>query len=350
VEQLAISRKTIHRLAIVYLMLWLMGLTYGLWRIHSLDSYLNEGSQLHVVALQPNFSFDRLVSNQTMGFSARQHTVQELVRDSTYGLSRFPKDSLIPRLAIWPESTFPSAYFKDVRSQTLVKDFARDARCWVLLHSVDWDEMPSGRRFYGISVLVGPDGETKGRYNKIFRIPFGEYLPGSGLFPFYANWLRKRLPYLSEFEQGKEFTVFHLSDDLRFSAPICFDIFSPAIIPGMVRNGANLAINLSNLIWFGDTSASDQMEMAARWKAIENRIPIFLVSNNGKSVLISSSGMKMGGQLGLFERGSITQTLRLKSHFSLYREYRMWIHLTFVLLFAVVAILGSSRGRIFDKD
>ena len=28
-------------------------------------------------------------------------------------------------------------------------------------------------RFFGISVLVNPDGEIAGRYNKIFLIPFG---------------------------------------------------------------------------------------------------------------------------------------------------------------------------------
>ncbi len=350
VEQLPLPRKTTYWLIMAYLMLWAVGLTYGVWRVHSLGRHSNVGSQLHVVALQPNFSFDRLVSNQIMGFSVRQHTIQQLLRDSAYALVKFPADSSIPRLVIWPESTFPSAYFKDPKLQAAMKDFVRERGIFMLFHSVDWDETPSRRRFYGISLLIGPDGEVKGRYNKIFRIPFGEYIPGSGLFPFYADWLRKRIPYLSEFEEGKEYTVFYLSDDLRFSAPICFDVFSPTIIPEMVRNGANLAINLSNLVWFGRTNASDQMEMAIRWKAIENRIPMLLASNNGKSVFISALGMPIGRQLGLFEKGSLTQTIYLTYYFSLYREYEKWIHLTFVLLFAVTAILGYWRGKIFDKE
>ncbi len=349
VEQVPLPRKTTYWLVAVYLILWPVGVIYGAWRIHSLERYLNEGYQLHVVALQPNFSFDRLVSNQTMGFSARHRTIQELLTDSASALGKFPADSSIPRLVIWPESTFPSAYFKDPKLQAVLKDFVREQGTFVLFHSVDWDKTPSGRRFYGISLLVGPDGEVKGRYNKIFRIPFGEYIPGSDLFPFYADWLRKRIPHLSEFEEGKEHTVFRLSGDLRLSAPICFDVFSPTIIPKMVRNGANLAINLSNLIWFGRTNASDQMEMTVRWKAIENRIPIFLCSNNGKSVFMNALGAPIGRKLGLFEKGSLTQTIYLRHHFSIYREYETWIHLTFALLFVATAILGHRRGRIFEK-
>ena len=348
VEQLPVPVKLIRRLVASYLVLWTIGLTYGMCRIQFLDKRSNRDSLLHIASLQPNFSFQQLASN-AIDYSTRQRNIRELLEDSVHALGAFPVDSPIPKLVIWPESTYPSPYFKDVSLQPLIKHFARRQQASVLFHSIDWDETPSGRKFYGIALLIGPDGEVKGRYNKICRIPFGEYIPGADLCPPYAKWIRNHISNLSEFEKGKDFTVFHLSDDLLFSAPICFDVFSPRIIRNMSRNGAKLAINLSNLIWFGRTTASDHLEMTIRWKAIEHRIPIFLTSNNGKSVFINALGTNISEQLGLFEKGSLSHTISLKCHFSLNREYMGWVYAAFALVFVAMAVLGYKQGKTLKR-
>ncbi|UCG58610.1 MAG: apolipoprotein N-acyltransferase, partial [Phycisphaerales bacterium] len=264
VEQLPVPVKTIRRLVASYLILWAVGLSYGAWRTQSLQNRSETGSPLHVAALQPNLSFQQLARSAS-DYSAREAGVRRLLADSANALSSFPADSPVPRLVVWPESTYPSPYFKEAALRPLVEDFARRHRTSVLLHSIDWDQTHQGRKYYGVALLIGPDGSVKGRYNKIFRIPFGEYIPGAELFPAYANWLREHVSNLSEFEKGREFTVFQLSDDLRFSAPICFDVFSSTIVRNMSRNGAELAINLCNLIWFGRTTAADHLQMTVRW-------------------------------------------------------------------------------------
>jgi apolipoprotein N-acyltransferase len=90
--------------------------------------------------------------------------------------------------------------------------------------------------------------------------------------------------------------------------------------------------------------------MTIRWKAIENRIPVFLVSNNGKSVLINALGANISEQLGLFEKGGLSHTIFLKHRFSLYREYTWLVHITFALLSTVAIILGHKKGQIFQKN
>ena len=284
-----------------------------------------------------------------MDSTARISILRELLKDSIHALGKFPTDSPHPRLVIWPESTYPSAYLKDIALQPVVKQFVSLYQTSVLLHSIDWDETPTGRRYYSVALLIGTDGEVKGRYNKISRIPFGEYIPAADFFPSYANWIRKHFSHLFELEKGREHTVFQLPDELLFSAPICFDVFSPTIVRNMSRNGAKLAVNLSNLLWFGKTTASDHVEMAIRWKAIEHQIPVLLVSNNGRSVFINAMGSNISERLGLFEKESLSHTIFLKHRFSIYRDYTIWVHITFSLLF-IMTLIGYYRGRIFQKD
>jgi apolipoprotein N-acyltransferase len=348
IEQLSIPEKVIRRLIISYLMLWVIGLTYGVWRIQSLENNPNKEAPLHIAAIQPNFSYQQLDSG-FMDFPERLGNLRELLKDSVHALAKFPIDSPYPKLTIWPESTYPGPYLKNTTLQAAVKHFVNFYQTSVLLHSIDWDETFSGRKFYSVALLIGTDGEVKGRYNKIFRMPFGEYIPAADFSPSYANLVRKHLSHLSELEKGKEYTVFRLSDELLLSAPICFDVFSPTIVRNMSRNGAKLAVNLSNLIWFGKTTASDHLEMTIRWKAIENRIPVLLVSNNGKSVFINAVGENASERLGLFDKGSLSQTIFLKHHFSLYREYTWLVHITFALFLTVAIILGRSKG-IFQKN
>jgi len=346
IEELSIPVTVVKRTIVTYILLWGIGLSYGLWMNHFFHEQLNKGGSLHIVALQPNFTFAQL-SSSALNSSVRQRNVHELMKHS---ISPLPDESSIPKLVVWPESTYPSPYFKDITLKPVIEDFTRRHNIFLLLHSIDWEKTLTEKHYYGIAVLIGPNGQVRGRYNKIFRIPFGEYIPGANLFPAYADWFRKHILSLSEFEKGKDFTVFNLSDEISFSAPICFDVFSPTIIRNMVRNGAELVINLSNLIWFGNTTASDHLEMIVRWRAIENRVPILVASNNGKSYFVNELGEKAGEQLNLFQKGSLTQTIYTNQHFSFYREYTGWIHLIFVLFFLSTVISGNAKGKLFKND
>jgi apolipoprotein N-acyltransferase len=153
---------------------------------------------------------------------------------------------------------------------------------------------------------------------------------------------------MSEFAQGQEYTVFPLSETNQLSAPICFDIFNPEVLRGMVRNGSKLVVNLSNLAWFGRTTASDNMVAVLRWRAIENRVPVVFASNNGESVVIGANGKNMSQQLGLFEEGALSSTLLLQSQFSFYREYAEWVWGGFLFIFFMLGIQAHFRGKIFQ--
>ena len=111
IEKLSIPMKVIHRLIVSYLVLWAIGLTYGVWRAQSLESHPDKGAPLHIAAIQPNFSYQRLNSD-FLDSAARLNNLRELLKDSICALDEFPTDSPHPKLTIWPESTYPAAYLR----------------------------------------------------------------------------------------------------------------------------------------------------------------------------------------------------------------------------------------------
>ena len=343
-----LSHKKILQASFLYLLLWIIGLSYGAWRTQNLETKFTEpnskSSKLTVLVIQPNFSLQDLASNPQLAHSKRQQNLESLLTDSRKAHAKLPQNTSTEKLLVWPESVFPDAYFKSKNSRLKVSAFAEEHQTNILFTTVDWVRTQTGHKFYGVSVLVGKKGEVLGRYNKIFLIPFGEMIPFSDRFPGIAAWLRKNIANMSEFDRGTEYTVFPLAEDIQLSAPICFDIFNPKVMRGMVLNGSNLVLNLSNLAWFGRTTASDNMVATLRWRAIENRVPVVFASNNGESLFIAANGKNMSQQLGLFEEGTLTSTVQLQHQFSFYREYAEWVWAGFIFLFLLLMI-PALRGR-----
>ncbi|MBC8220871.1 MAG: apolipoprotein N-acyltransferase [Proteobacteria bacterium] len=347
-----ISHKKILQASNLYLLLWIIGLSYGAWRTYNLETKFPEtnpnSSNLTVLVIQPNFSLQDLASNAELAHSKRQQNLESLLNDSRKALAELPQNTSTEKLLVWPESVFPDAYFKSQNSRHRVSSFAQEHQANILFATVDWEPTQTGHKFYGVSVLVGKNGEVLGRYNKIFLIPFGEMIPFSDWFPGIAAWLRQNIANMSEFDRGSEYTVFSLADNTQLSAPICFDIFNPTVMRGMVRNGSDLVLNLSNLAWFGRTTASDNMVATLRWRAIENRVPVVFASNNGESLFIAANGKNMSQQLGLFEEGTLTSTVQLQSQFSFYREYAEWVWAGFIFLFLLLLIPTLRPAKIFQ--
>lgn len=343
------QNKLKQQFAFIYVGLLILGTSYGAWRSSNLQSLLSEGTALNIASIQPNFSLKRLASNPDLAYSDRESNIWDLLNDSQKALAPFVEQPEIPKLVVWPESTFPFPINKSPQVQEIVRNFSQENNTSILLHSVDWDKGPIETKYYGTSQLVGKDGELKDRYDKVFLIPFGEYIPGADWFPAYRKWLREMVPNMSEFTAGKEYTVFQVDGKIPVSGAICFDAFSPNIMRNMAREGANLIVNLNNLAWFGKSNASQMMEMALRWHAIENRVPFLTASNNGQSMFIDVLGKRNSEALPLFEEGALSETVFLRDHMSFYREYKEAVH-GFVVLLLMLCTWGAFRKKVFSKE
>jgi apolipoprotein N-acyltransferase len=153
---------------------------------------------------------------------------------------------------------------------------------------------------YNSAYLIDVDGALQ-RYDKHFLTPFGEVMPYISAWP----WLEQRLLALGA--SGMSFTLdaspeirrLRLGDDLALATPICFEDAVGRVCRRMVyEDGAKRAdvlINLSNDGWFGTHDAGRVGHVQiARFRCIENRVPMVRCANTGLSVSIDSSGRVAG--------------------------------------------------------
>jgi apolipoprotein N-acyltransferase len=139
------------------------------------------------------------------------------------------------------------------------------------------------------------------------------------------------IPNISEFEAGQEFTAMPIGD-VKISAPICFDGFSPEIIQKMVLNGANLIVLSGNLAWFGKSNAADYLEMITRWRSLENRVPVVFATNSGYSSYWDATGQVLTKRMELFEEGYLDAVIDLATYNSWFREKSGWLVWVYIIL------------------
>ncbi|MEE8556120.1 MAG: apolipoprotein N-acyltransferase [bacterium] len=281
---------------------------YGQWRMDMVAAAEAAAPAVRVVGIQPNFSLKHLASNPALSPSDRERSITALLGDSSRAVAGMAPVDGRPTIVVWPESVYPAGFFLNPQVRRLTERWAQQRGVHLVLASVDFDRSPSGRRgrrLYGIAVHVPAKPGAVERYRKIFLMPFGETIPFGDWFPPYRRLLKAWIPQISEFTAGTEYTVFEIEPGVRVAPMICYDAIQPSIAQGMAANGANLALVLANLGWFGPTSASVQFEHQIRFRAIENRIPLLFLSQNGRTVLFNALGEPAAEPLPAFTAGAL---------------------------------------------
>jgi apolipoprotein N-acyltransferase len=322
---------------------------YGVLRMDAVQAAARGAPDVRIVAIQPNFSLKRLASNPALSPSDREQSLGALLRDSERAL-REGGPSQVPTVVVWPESVYPTAYFLNEPVRELVERWVRSRGIHLVLASVDVRRTPdtaSGRSVYGISVHVPPDGGEPRVYRKIFLMPWGEYIPFGDWFPFYRRLLKAWIPQIGEFQAGTEHTVFPVSEDVRLAPMICYDATQVDIAQGMTANGANLALVLANLAWFGEGTASNQFEHVIRFRAIENRQPLLFISQNGRTLIFDANGDPGERILPAFQSGALVADLKLPNTRSLFTAYGGAVNVLFVL--GAVGVWGLVWWRKRDR-
>ena len=131
---------------------------------------------------------------------------------------------------------------------------------------------------FNSSYLFNANGETVDHYDKTHLAPFGEYTPLSDYLPF----LGKIIPAIGDIEHGK--TLKTLPVNGRNLGPlICFEVLFPELAEKLRGLGADCIVVITNLGWFGASSAIPQELEQARTRAIETRLPVVHCANTGIS-------------------------------------------------------------------
>ena len=241
----------------------------------------------------------------------------------------------IPDLIVWPETAITVSLNENKFLEEAVCKFARSTKTFFLSGVQETEE----GKYFNRAILITPDGNALGKYDKIHLVPFSEATPYffKWIFPF----LKKVIPG-EDFTKGKEYTVFN-SPLGNFSCCICFESIFPQEIRRFTKNGAQFLINLTNDAWFGKTGAPYQHFAINVFRAVENRMEIARAANSGISGYINMIGQPQY-VTSIFTRCVIYSKLKLRTTQTIYTRFGdvfSWICL--IASFFFIIGTGSSN-------
>ena len=207
-------------------------------------------------------------------------------RQISYSAAGSAGDAPRPDLIVWPETAVPVLL---ENAGDLLRDIGAAAQVPVLLGIQRFD----GPRIYNSAVLIGPDGGLRAIYDKHHLVPFGEYVPFGdlmarfGLYGFAANEGQG-------YSAGPGPALIDLGPRLGRALPlICYEAVFPQDVLAAPDRPA-LLIAITNDAWFGEISGPYQHLAQARFRAIEQGLPMVRVANTGVSAMIDAQGRVTG--------------------------------------------------------
>lgn len=208
--------------------------------------------------------------------------------DLLFSLSARPtgEKTPAPKIIVWPESALPVLFEQSpALRQRVAKLLAPGS--FLIMGAIRRLKAGDGAEFYNSVLVVNHRGETIARYDKSHLVPFGEYLPYENIFSWLG--LRKLVTLPGGFKSGSGSKLLSAKGLPAFTAAICYEIIFPSrIMPAHQR--AQWIVNLTNDAWFGNTAGPYQHFAQARFRAIEQGVPVVRAANSGISGVISPYG------------------------------------------------------------
>ncbi len=252
-------------------------------------------------------------------FSVRADTLEEVLKQHLELTSQAVESSDEPLdLIVWPECMFPYTYSaldpgytppeglldEERLRQTpeYLAEIAKGADSALLVgvnrfgvREPNEREAAAGFQIgsdvYNSSIMVRPDGEIVGVYDKMHLVPFGEYIPLADWVP----WLAGMMPIAGGTQPGGAPVAMEL-DGVTYSVNICYESAVPHFIRRQVKTltdegrRPDVLVNLTNDAWFKGSSELDMHLACGVFRAVENRTPMVIAANGGLSAYISSAG------------------------------------------------------------
>ncbi|MAL98047.1 MAG: apolipoprotein N-acyltransferase [Alteromonadaceae bacterium] len=201
-------------------------------------------------------------------------------------------------LVLWPETRFIQ-YFSKPHVRGAFESQVADMGVPLLfqdmeqVHHMAPENSRYEQREYNTALLLNAQGEEQGRYRKIRRVAFGEYLPWVGDNPRVSAWVTGLFgSFYDNVSAGTEPKVFDVAG-MSLVPLICYEAMFPELVANATgtataigkRKGQVLAV-LSNNTWFGQSQQPYQHLNASVLRAVENRAPLVHVINNGPSGVV----------------------------------------------------------------
>lgn len=277
-------RRALRPLAAVGALVALV-LVYGVVRIHQVDARRATAPKAKIGLVQANVGI-----LEKWDPNAFAHLV-DMHQNLSVDLQRAGAD-----LVVWPESSY--SY---VLSREMQQDFPRGDRREIrrgldkpllfgAITRTPGEPHAFKDRFpYNTALMMDAAGRITAKYDKVFLMIFGEYIP------FYESipWFTDLFPEASNVNRGEDPAVFpfeYAGQTFKLGPLICYEDILPSFARRVAAMRPNLFVNITNDAWFGKTSEPYQHMALAVFRSVEHRIEMVRAVNTGVSAHIDAAG------------------------------------------------------------
>lgn len=253
------------------------------------------GPMIRIAAIQPNIQIAERESKEGTALSFKR-------------LERLSKSAATsnPELIVWPESAVAGNLLADRSLVATLQSLSVAVGAPIVVGAAEVQKFTTGERqlttrsrVFNSAFLMQPGDALSEPYRKRRLLPFGEYMPYEKIMT-WPQWLA---PRVSEMTPGDNPYLFNLPDGTKVGALICWENLFADLARESVNHGAQILVQLTNDVWFGNTAAPLQHNLASIMRAVENRVPVVIASNSGPSQIIDAYGRVVAVVPAVFNQG-----------------------------------------------
>ena len=248
----------------------------GALRLYDYDRVLREAGNPSVVRIiQPNIAQSLKLDRDT-----RTQQIQTLLR-LTLETPGFDKVKAV----IWPETSVNYLLERETELRSILAQAA--PADGILLTGAPRGKPLDGPldQIWNSFAAMDHQGQILGTADKFHLVPLGEYVPMREIFTF----INKITPGSMNFTPGAGPRTLHLPGLPALSPLICYEVIFPgAVIDPADRPG--VLVNVTNDGWFGTSTGPSQHFATARFRSVEEGIPMLRAANTGISGVVDAYG------------------------------------------------------------
>jgi apolipoprotein N-acyltransferase len=239
-------------------------------------------------------------------------------------------------LVLWPEDVVDVDDLAEAEEVQELAQLARDLDSTLVAGVV---EDVGDDHFRNGSVAYDADGEIVDRYDKVHRVPFGEYVPLRWLLePFGGDSLSERDAVIGDAPARLD------TPAGRLSVAISWEIFFGDRVREGVEDGAQIVLNPTNGSSFTGTLVQTQQVASSRMRAIESGRWLLQVAPTGLSAIIDPDGTVVQ-RSAVSEQRVLHETVGLREGTTLYTRLGLLPAVGAALAGLALGWLVASPGR-----
>jgi apolipoprotein N-acyltransferase len=217
-----------------------------------------------------------------------------------------------PALVVWPEDVVRvGPHLAGTAAAAYLSSLARRLRT-TLIAGVT--ETVSTKAFRNEAVVWGPSGRVVGVYEKVHRVPFGEYVPDRAFFSHFASLSEVPLDAIPGHGTGELATPAG-----RLGVMLSYEVFFATRGRSAARAGAQLLVVPTNTSSYATTQVPSLEVAADRLQAVEEGRDLVQAAPSGYSTVVDANGT-VRDKTTLGRRQVVRATVGLRTGHTIYER------------------------------